>query len=641
MSKALRAMVTSTAIVLLCLAGPATAEEKKPRPAEPAPINDAVISPDGKHVAAVVPTLFGNRVELVSTTDFKSRAIVHTKVVVEGYDKVLKAPQSVKWINSKWLAVNYLHVAEAIDLDGKRVADLGTHVIGHAAWLTPDEPLMLVYDDDDYQSMSVVNVQTKQWRKVRYPMTGKPMSWAFDGHGQLRVMVLANSEFWNDRTRLSYWHRESADAQWTKIDDRGLNEDHWEPLAATGPNELLIYSREGRDTWAVFTYDPTTRQRKEMVAGHPKEDIAFVAGLHLERPAVVVTGGLKPSRYWLEPRWAEVQSEVDKALPNHINILSGNPAGLVLIFSHSDVDPGRWFLLDTSTWSMKLLLVARMGVDPAKMRPMQTITYKAPDGLVIPAYLTRPASKAGAAAPMVVVVHGGPATRDHWLWDPEVQELAERGYVVFQPQFRGSTGFGRAFEEAGFGQWGLAMQDDITAGVEHLIREGIADPQRICIYGASYGGYAAVWGLVKTPELYRCGVSLAGVSDIGHMLSDWSDTNSDKRAREMLRMRVGEKERDKLKFDAVSPLKHAQRIRAPLLVAHGELDLRVPISHARKLVSALEEHGKPHQWMPLNGDGHSLFWNRGAFKKALLTFLDKHLKTDDLPGSTNTQADKP
>jgi dipeptidyl aminopeptidase/acylaminoacyl peptidase len=641
MSKALRAVVTSTAIVFLCLAGPATAEEKKPRPAEPAPINDAVISPDGKHVAAVVPTLFGNKVELVSTTDFKSRAIVHTKVVVEGYDKVLKAPQSVKWINSKWLAVNYLHVAEAIDLDGKRVADLGTHVIGHAAWLTPDEPLMLVYDDDDHQSMSVVNVQTKQWRKVRYPMTGKPMSWAFDGHGQLRVMVLANSEFWNDRTRLSYWHRESADAQWTKIDDRGLNEDHWEPLAATGPNELLIYSREGRDTWAVFTYDPTTRQRKEMVAGHPKEDIAFVAGLHLERPAVVVTGGLKPSRYWLEPRWAEVQSEVDKALPNHINILSGNPAGLVLIFSHSDVDPGRWFLLDTSTWSMKLLLVARMGVDPAKMRPMEAITYKAPDGLVIPAYLTRPASKAGAAAPMVVVVHGGPATRDHWLWDPEVQELAERGYVVFQPQFRGSTGFGRAFEEAGFGQWGLAMQDDITAGVEHLIREGIADPQRICIYGASYGGYAAVWGLVKTPELYRCGVSLAGVSDIGHMLSDWSDTNSDKRAREMLRMRVGEKERDKLKFDAVSPLKHAQRIRAPLLVAHGELDLRVPISHARKLVSALEEHGKPHQWMPLNGDGHNLFWNRGAFKKALLTFLDKHLKTDDLPVSTNAQGDKP
>jgi dipeptidyl aminopeptidase/acylaminoacyl peptidase len=316
---------------------------------------------------------------------------------------------------------------------------------------------------------------------------------------------------------------------------------------------------------------------------------------------------------------------VDQVLPNTFNQVSGQPNGMVLVHAWSDREPSRWYLLDVPGERLKLLAVGRPGLDPAKARPMEALRYAARDGLSIPAYLTRPDSGPGPQ-PLVVVVHGGPATRDHWGWEDEVQLLAAQGYVVFQPQFRGSTGFGLRFERAGWRQWGQSMQDDITDGVQHLVDQGIADPARICIYGASYGGYAAVWGLAKTPDLYRCGVSFAGVADIGHMMSDQSDANANRHAREWRRLMVGSVDADAAQFDAVSPLKHAARIRAPLFIAHGLHDERVPISHAEKLRQALDRAGKPYEWLELS-TGHGLHdsWSERQFLEKLLAFLSKHL----------------
>src|SRR5205823_6513944 len=172
----------------------------------------------------------------------------------------------------------------------------------------------------------------------------------------------------------------------------------------------------------------------------------------------------------------------------------------------------------------------------------------------IPAYLTLPPGSR-ERLPTVILIHGGPIARDHWRFDPDVQLLASRGYAVFQPQFRGSSGFGKRFMEAGYGQWGLAMEDDITSGVRWLIEKHIADPDRVCIYGASYGGYAALWGLIKTPELYRCGISLAGVSDIEYMLTDDSDVNDSAIGRLLRRTTIGDLKTHKQQFDGVSPLK--------------------------------------------------------------------------------------
>ena len=618
-------------------AGPASAASAA-SPAKPAqrflPIQSAVISPDGRHVAAVVYRNFGNQLELIDTTDFSHRTVLWSKWVKDGNYMVRRDPLRVTWINPELLAVDYPFSAEAVDLAGQHVADLGTRVIGHIGWQTPNEPRMLVFDDEDHSSVSVIQARTRDKRRVRVSLPGDPVSWAFDGRGELRSVVMASSGLWADNTTLSYWYRRLGSDQWTRLDEAPLTDgDHWVPLAASSSeDELTVLSREGRDTWAVFAYDPIQRKMLRMLAGSPTEDMRVVNDLQADQVRGAINFGMKPTMLWFDARMTELQSEVDKALPGRINRISGPPEGKVLIHSFSDVDPGRWYLLDTRDWTMKKLLEAFTGTDLAQMRPMQALSYKAADGLSIPAYLTRPAGDSGPR-PMVVLVHGGPALRDQWGWDAEVQMLAAQGYVVFQPQFRGSAGFGKAFERAGHGQWGLAMQDDITTGVEQMIAQGIADPQRICIYGASYGGYAAVWGLIKTPELYRCGVSFAGVSDIAYMLTDRSDRNSDKQVREIQRFKIGNLERDKARFDQVSPLRHADRIRAPLLIAHGEYDKRVPPSHSRKLMKAMDESRKPYVWVELENEGHGLSspYSRTQFYAALLAFLDKHIGSGAKP----------
>ena len=265
-------------------------------------------------------------------------------------------------------------------------------------------------------------------------------------------------------------------------------------------------------------------------------------------------------------------------------------------------------------------------VTPAAMRPVQTVSYRTEDGFDIPAYLTLPEG-GGKNLPAIVLVHGGPVARDEWGFDPEVQLLVSRGYAVLQPQFRGSTGFGKRFEEAGLNQWGLAMQDDVTAGARWLISEGIADPARICIYGASYGGYAAMWAMVKTPTLFRCGVSLAGVSDLNDLFTGASDTNRNPVARLLQRAKIGDPEKMHDAFDAVSPAKHAADFQVPVLIAHGDHDTRVPVSNSRALVAALRAHHKSVEWLELPGEGHSLnkAENQERFFNALFEFLNRNI----------------
>lgn len=324
-----------------------------------------------------------------------------------------------------------------------------------------------------------------------------------------------------------------------------------------------------------------------------------------------------------------MQEQVDVLLPDRVNVMSGDPRRGVLVLSYGDVDPGTWYYFDIAKKSLVMVGKTRPSVDPAKMRPMEVMSYKAADGLTIPAYLTRPATAAASAspAPMIVLIHGGPIARDHWGWDAEVQLLANRGYLVFQPQFRGSSGFGRRFEEAGYGEWGKAMQDDITDGVRHLVAQGIADPQRICIVGGSYGGYAALWGLVKTPELYRCGISFAGVTDIGDFFTNWNDIRFNKASRQRMKRHIGDSSMSATIFDPVSPLKHAARIKAPVLLMHGREDERVPIAHGRRMRNALEANGKTVSWVVFNEEGHGLHYQRSqvAYFEAMLDFLGKHL----------------
>ncbi|MES2069647.1 MAG: S9 family peptidase [Pseudomonadota bacterium] len=593
----------------------------------PAGIASARLSPDGKQIAAIIFTGTNHGLVLIDSETLSAKVIIEGYHAVEGYWSFKKEPHSATWVTNDLIAVDYGIEAESVDLKGKKVADIGQYVIRKANQNQPDSPMLIVYTDVEDHDLAIANARTGQLTKLRFPMRGKPIGWAFDQRGTLRALTLINSVFWKDATTVTNWYRPDATSEWEKLEESKITDDYWTPMSVPEQdNTLVIFSRAGRDTYAVFSYDTKKRQIGEMMAGHPTQDILAVKGIDEPTFEGVQTSGMIPQQVWFEPAWIRLQKAIDHALPNRVNRISGDPAKRILVFSYADVDPGIWYVMDTATMTLTPIGRAKPSIDPSRMRSMETINYKAKDGLNIPAFLTRPAEVSGPA-PTVVMIHGGPTVRDTWYWDEHTQLLAAHGYVVFQPQFRGSSGFGRKFEEAGFGQWGLAMQDDVTAGVESLIAKGIADPKRICIYGASYGGYAALWGLVKTPELYRCGISFAGVSDLEYMFNDSSDVNSSKIGREIRRSHIGDIALNKEKFDLVSPLKHADKITAPVLLMHGEEDERVPISHGKKMKRALEEQHKTVEWKTFEKEGHGLKYvsSQETYFKTLLAFLNKYI----------------
>lgn len=580
----------------------------------PAGLSQLRISPDGQHVIGI-----GYKDQIIAVFALDLETSVLTKIVSG-------SPQSASWITNDLVAVQYADAVYAFDLRGHRIAELGYYSLGKAIPMDPSSTLINVILNQHVGGLAQVDARTGKATKLRYPSPGDLVDTLFDAKGGLRAVTLTDSQFWDDKTTISNWYR-PRDGEWVKLAEFGASDRHWRPVAVLEDDTTLaVMSSIGRDTTALFSYDTATRQIGEMMIGHPTQDISQVSGMSLANPARVITSGMKPEQYWLDPEWQAAQIAVDQALPDHLNSLSGNPKGRVLVFSWSDVDPGGWYVVDMVTSKLTFLVRSMPKIDIGKMRPKEIMSYAARDGLKIPAYLTRPTGRSDNL-PLVVLIHGGPWVRDNWDWDLDVQMLAAHGYAVFQPQFRGSGGFGRKFMELGFGQWGLSMQDDITDGVQYLIGNGIADPRRICIYGGSYGGYAALWGMVKTPELYRCGVSFAGVSDIGKFLSGGSDVNSSKISREKNRFAIGDVKLNAEQFDAVSPLKHADRIQAPILLMHGADDERVPTSHGRNMDKALTKFGKPHEWYVFQNEGHGLNYlsNSKLYYERLFAFLDKYI----------------
>jgi dipeptidyl aminopeptidase/acylaminoacyl peptidase len=247
------------------------------------------------------------------------------------------------------------------------------------------------------------------------------------------------------------------------------------------------------------------------------------------------------------------------------------------------------------------------------------------DGLTLNGYLTLPKGLQAKNLPIIIMPHGGPWARDVWGFNPEVQFLANRGIGVLQVNFRGSTGYGKAFWQAGFKQWGRKMQNDITDGVRWLIRQGIADPERIGIYGASYGGYAVLAGLAFTPDLYACGIDYVGVSNIFTLLDSlppyWE------LGRKMMYEMIGDPVKDKELLKAISPVFHADKIRAPLLVAQGANDPRVAKTESDQIVQALEKRDIDVQYLLKKNEGHGFAneENRFVFYRTMEIFLGKHL----------------
>jgi dipeptidyl aminopeptidase/acylaminoacyl peptidase len=297
----------------------------------------------------------------------------------------------------------------------------------------------------------------------------------------------------------------------------------------------------------------------------------------------------------------------------------------VLVRTYSDKSRGSYYFYNQLNGDFKKLVNVSPWLNEEHLVDMKPITYTSRDGLIIHGYLTLPRTETLRNLPVVVNPHGGPWARDVWGFNPEVQFLANRGYAVLQVNFRGSTGYGKKFWKAGFKQWGRKMQDDITDGVNYLIREGIADPNRIAIYGGSYGGYAVLAGLTFTPHMYAAGIDYVGVSNIFTLLETippyWEQ------GRQMLYEMIGDPEKDRELLQGVSPVFHADQIRAPLLVAQGANDPRVKKAESDQIVEALRKRGVDVQYIIKENEGHGFRneENRFDLYREMEKFLAKHL----------------
>ncbi|MEE4638277.1 MAG: alpha/beta fold hydrolase [Wenzhouxiangella sp.] len=398
---------------------------------------------------------------------------------------------------------------------------------------------------------------------------------------------------------------------------------------------------EDVDLIGLYTLDVSTGEL-EFFERDPEGEVDFggavISPATRELQATVYVGD-KPRIYPKTEAFAQALDFLRETLPEgEIGISSQTQdESLALISLSRDVDPATVYLFDRKAGTVEELYRVRPEIDSAQMAEMQPIRYTARDGMEIPGYLTLPQGVEPKNLAVVALIHGGPWARDTWGFRSQVQFMANRGYAVFQPNFRASTGFGKEFLNAGNEEWGDAMQDDITDGIQYLIDQGIADPERICIMGGSYGGYATLAGMVFTPDLYACGVNIVGVSNIISLLNSipayWGPI------RQMLTLRVGdpETEEGRAKLERQSPINHVDQIRNPLLIVHGANDPRVKQAEADQIVVAMREAGLPVEYIlaPDEGHGFSQRINRTAMYARIEQFLAQHLGgryQADMPG---------
>ncbi len=456
-----------------------------------------------------------------------------------------------------------------------------------------------------------LNVRSGRTRSIELRAPKGSVGWLFDSSGEARVAMTRGQG-----RRGVHW-RAPGQVDWQQLTEGDELRLQFTPRHVDDAGNLYVTHRKGPQGYAVLArYDFERRApAAEPWVTTPGFDFngsvlgvrrgAAAAGVRVEVDAEVTV--------WFDEGMKRLQQQVDERLPGGVNRIScrrcGEPDMVALVRHFSDRHPGQLWLFSAATGQWRGVSRVMAGIDPALMASVDFQRIKARDGRDLPVWLTLPAGrKPGSPGPAVVLVHGGPWVRGgHWRWSAMEQFLASRGYLVISPEFRGSQGYGQAHFEAGWKQWGRAMQDDVADALLWAQAQGLAD-QRVCIAGASYGGYATLMGLVRHPELYRCGVAWVAVTDpFLYLEGSWwvRDDVSDAGRRYSLPQMVGDATADAETLTRVSPLAQAEHIRAPLLLAFGEADLRVPLAHGKRLREALHKAGRDPQWVTYPNEGHS------------------------------------
>ena len=452
---------------------------------------------------------------------------------------------------------------------------------------------------------------------------GNIVGWMTDHNGKLRLATTS------DGVNQTILYRETEQEQFKPILTTSFKE-AMSPYLFTFDNTMLISgSNLGRDKTALVIFDPKVGKEKEVLFETQEADIDGVNYSRKDKKLLSVTWTTDLEKeHFFDAEAESMKKKLQEKLPGYqVAIGSESKAeDKFMIRTRSDKSRGAYYLYEKSSEKLTKLADLTPWLKENDLCDMKPISYKSRDGLTIQGYLTLPKGYQAKNLPVVINPHGGPWARDYWGFNPEVQFLANNGYAVLQMNFRGSTGFGKAFWEASFKQWGRTMQDDISDGVKWLTDQGIADPKRVAIYGGSYGGYATLAGLTLTPDLYAVGIDYVGVANMFTFIKTippyW------KPMLDMFYEMVGNPKSDSLMLAQVSPVFLVDKIKAPIFVAQGANDPRVNKNESDQIVKALKARNIEVEYMVKDNEGHGFHneENRFDFYRSMLAFLDKHLK---------------
>ncbi|TWI01055.1 dipeptidyl aminopeptidase/acylaminoacyl peptidase [Luteimonas cucumeris] len=606
-------------------------------------VTEVSLSPTGEYVAIATPRAGGTETQLdivkidggqTQVLSFGKRNHI-TDVIWTADDRVTVARAEMEPLKAQPYSLGELFSAR---IDGKKQEVLFAYVpnVGTTRGRRKDEgyaSVVKVLDKEpgkilvsftcwncgDEPDAVIFKVDTVTGERQEVERAGRPARFMFDQDGKARFMVTKDQ---NDEPVLSY--RKTRDAAWA-------------PLPKTLAGYSLAFARfadDGNTVYALISdaRGPDQLYRLDLAAGARqklagREDVEIAYLLYAGRngpPFAAVYDAAKPMIEYLEgaPEWASLHQDLMGQFPGELVYFleSSRDNSKLLFVARSDRHPGAYYIFDRDKRKMTLVAESQPWIQPAQMARTKAISFKSRDGKLLFGFYT---SLGGDAQPLVVMPHGGPhGPYDEWGYDPDVQYLATHGYAVLQVNYRGSGGRGQAFLESGYREWGGKIQDDIADGVRWAIENKLADPSRICTYGSSFGGYAALMQPIRYPELYKCAIGYVGVYDLNvmHKAGDIPDTRTGRR---YLERAIGS---DTSVLNANSPARNVDKIKVPVFLAQGNIDRRVPMDQFNALKKAFSK-AAGMETMVVAGEGHGFYApeNQAEMYRRMKTFLDKHI----------------
>jgi dipeptidyl aminopeptidase/acylaminoacyl peptidase len=587
--------------------------------------SNVVISPNGEKLAALQP-LKGRMNVFVKDKDGKEWVAV-TKIDDRDIAAMFWKNDDTLLFLKDFSGDENFHIF-SVQLKTKEVKDLTPYPKVRAQIVSPLEgvsntDILVGLNKRDEKVFDVYRINTVTGTvDLVLENTKTYVSYVVDNNGDIRMAI------GSDGVNNDYYYRDSGKKDFRKV--MTLNfKNSFSPVAFDKNNKnLYAISNINRNTAAAVEVNPKTGKVYKTLYSNKEYD---VSGLDYSRERKELIGtsyiGWKRERHYFSPYYQEIYTKVKAQIPDkEIAFSSSNKAeDQFVVIAYGDRSGAKYYTYDVKAKKLDFLLDSSPWIKESELSEMKPVSYKARDGMTIQGYLTLPKNSDGKNLPVVVNPHGGPWARDVWGYNPQVQFLANRGYAVLQMNFRGSTGYGRNFWKASFKQWGLKMQDDVTDGVNWLVAQGVADKDRVAIYGGSYGGYVTLAGLAFTPDLYRCGVDYVGVSNIFTLMETvppyWIPM------REKFYEMIGDPVKEKELVRKASPLFSADKIKAPLLVVQGAQDPRVKKSESDQIVEALKKRGVDVPYLVKENEGHGFRnqENKFEFYRTMEAFLDKHM----------------